>query len=38
MLLDLDMEYENTYADFLKTRARIERILGVHDLVDLAAH
>jgi outer membrane protein TolC len=29
MILEIDMEYEHTYADYLKTHARLERTLGV---------
>ncbi|MEX0747024.1 MAG: TolC family protein [Rhodothermales bacterium] len=29
MILDVDMEYEHTYADYLQTRARLERTAGV---------
>jgi outer membrane protein TolC len=36
MLLDLDMEYEETYADYLKTRAQLERTLGMHGDADVA--
>lgn len=36
MLLDLDMEYEETYADYLKTRAQLERTLGVLGDPDVA--
>jgi outer membrane protein TolC len=28
MILEIDMEYEHTYADYLKTRAGLERIVG----------